>query len=148
MANGTIAFDTLQTSGQITGTAKSVNTDYLASGIKHWVNYDAVNQTTDGSLNQSSLTDSATGLFISTYTNGMSGASDKCILGMNWDTEDDGSSQRTANARGGVNIEQDGNSASLTTAIKFKVHQGSTGSADGGEVDQSGNYCATIGDLA
>jgi hypothetical protein len=67
---------------------------------------------------------------------------------MNWDTENDGSSQRTANARGGVNIEQDGNSASLTTAIKFKVHQGSTGSADGGEVDQSGNYCATIGDLA
>ncbi len=28
MANGTIAFDTLQTSGQITGTAKSVDTDY------------------------------------------------------------------------------------------------------------------------
>ena len=29
MANGTIAFDTLSTSGQITGTAKSVDTDYL-----------------------------------------------------------------------------------------------------------------------
>ena len=148
MANGTIAFDTLQTSGQITGTAKSVDTDYLASGIKHWVNYDAVNQTTDGSLNQSSLTDSATGLFISTYTNGMSGVANKCILGMNWDTENDGSSQRTSNARGGVTVVQDGNSSSLTTAIKFKVLQGSTASGDGGEVDQSGNYCATIGDLA
>ena len=33
MANGTIAFDTLQTSGQIQGTAKSVDTDYLVSGI-------------------------------------------------------------------------------------------------------------------
>ena len=32
MANGTIAFDTLSTSGQITGTAKSVDTDYVVSG--------------------------------------------------------------------------------------------------------------------
>tara|TARA_R100000234_G_scaffold108465_1_gene79887 strand:+ start:315 stop:761 length:447 start_codon:yes stop_codon:yes gene_type:complete len=148
MANGTIAFDTLQTSGQITGTSKSVDTDYLASGIKHWVNYDAINQTTDGSLNQSSLTDSATGLFISTYTNVLSGASNKCILGMGWDTANDGSSQQTVNATGGINMEQDGNSASLTTAIKVKVFKGSTGSVDGQEVDYSGNYWSTIGDLA
>ena len=33
MANGTIAFDTLSTSGQITGTAKSLDTDYFVSGI-------------------------------------------------------------------------------------------------------------------
>ena len=32
MANGTIAFDTLSTSGQITGTAKSVDTDYVVNG--------------------------------------------------------------------------------------------------------------------
>ena len=31
MANGTIAFDTLSTSGQITGTAKS-DTDYVVNG--------------------------------------------------------------------------------------------------------------------
>ena len=30
MANGTIAFDTLSTSGQITGTAKSLDTDYFS----------------------------------------------------------------------------------------------------------------------
>ena len=37
MANGTIAFDTLQTSGQISGTAKSVDADYLAYGsAKSW----------------------------------------------------------------------------------------------------------------
>ena len=37
MANGTIAFDTLSTSGQISGTAKSVDTDYLAYGsAKVW----------------------------------------------------------------------------------------------------------------
>jgi hypothetical protein len=29
MANGTIAFDTLTTSGQIDGTARSIDTDYL-----------------------------------------------------------------------------------------------------------------------
>ena len=32
MANGTIAFDTLQTSGQIDGTARSIDTDYLLNG--------------------------------------------------------------------------------------------------------------------
>jgi hypothetical protein len=148
MANGTIAFDTLSTSGQISGTAKSVDTDYLASGIKHWVNYDAVNQTTDGSLNQSGLTDHDNGLFTSTYTNNLNSAADKCILGMSWDTENDGSSQRTANARGGININQDGNTVNSTASIKVKVYQGSTGSADGGEVDQSANYWATMGDLA
>ena len=37
MANGTIAFDTLSTSGQITGTAKSVDTDYVVNGsAKSW----------------------------------------------------------------------------------------------------------------
>ena len=32
MANGTIAFDTLSTSGQISGTAESVDTDYIVKG--------------------------------------------------------------------------------------------------------------------
>ena len=32
MANGTIAFDTLQTSGQIIKTTKSVDTDYVVNG--------------------------------------------------------------------------------------------------------------------
>jgi sugar lactone lactonase YvrE len=72
----------------------------------------------------------------------------KCILGMSWDTANDGSSQQTVNATGGINMEQDGNSASLTTAIKVKVFKGSTGSVDGQEVDYSGNYWSTIGDLA
>ena len=149
MANGTIAFDTLSTSGQITGTAKSVDTDFVVNGsVKHWVNYDAVNETTDGSFNQSTLTDDATGNFTSNYTSALSGAADKCILGMSWDTDNDGSSQRTANARGGININQDGNTVNSTSSIKVKVYQGSTGSADGGEVDQSANYWATLGDLA
>ena len=45
MANGTIAFDTLSTSGQITGTAKSVDTDYVVNGsAKAWLNYTVVMQ--------------------------------------------------------------------------------------------------------
>ena len=63
MANGTIAFDTLQTSGQIQGTAKSVDTDYVVNGsARVWVNYD-LNGTSAYrvSFNASSLTDNGTG---------------------------------------------------------------------------------------
>ena len=35
--------------------------------VKFWVNYDAVDQATDGSLNQSSLTDETTGRYYSSY---------------------------------------------------------------------------------
>ena len=40
MANGTIAFDTLSTSGQISGTARSVDTEYIVKGsAKFFVTY-------------------------------------------------------------------------------------------------------------
>ena len=62
MANGTIAFDTLSTSGQISGTAKSLDTDYVVSGVpKVWIN---LNGTTFGireSLGISSADDDAAG---------------------------------------------------------------------------------------
>jgi len=63
MANGTIAFDTLSTSGQITGTAKSVDTDYVVNGsAKMWVNFTGVTTTAArDSFNVSSLTDNGTG---------------------------------------------------------------------------------------
>ena len=65
MANGTIAFDTLSTSGQITGTAKSVDTDYVVSGSsKLWsVNFTLASSSgaVEDSLNVASTTDSATG---------------------------------------------------------------------------------------
>ena len=72
MANGTIAFDTLQTSGQITGTAKSVDTDYVLNGsAKHFCHHD--NGTTiDVSFNTASLTDNGTGDYTSTFTNNLS----------------------------------------------------------------------------
>ena len=61
MANGTIAFDTLSTSGQISGTAVSVDTDYLAYGSnKCWGNYNA-SQALQDSFNVSSHDDDGGG---------------------------------------------------------------------------------------
>ena len=62
MANGTIAFDTLQTSGQITGTAKSVDTDYVVNGsAKAWSTTSADGETINNSFNIATLTDVGTG---------------------------------------------------------------------------------------
>ena len=73
MANGTIAFDTLSTSGQITGTAKSLDTDYVVNGSsKMWCHLDLNTENTiDDSLNVASITDRATGRVTVTYTNAM-----------------------------------------------------------------------------
>ena len=76
MANGTIAFDTLSTSGQISGTAKSVDTDYVVSGAPKvfctWIT--ASSFTNQASLNISSLTDNGAGDCTLTYTSGFDGA--------------------------------------------------------------------------
>ncbi len=71
MANGTIAFDTLSTSGQITGTAKSVDTDYVVNGsAKAW--YKATSTVTfSGTLNIGSGTDNGSGNYTVNYTNSM-----------------------------------------------------------------------------
>ena len=70
MANGTIAFDTLQTSGQITGTAKSVDTDYVVNGsVKLWAKVNQDTPALTNSFNVTSLTDTATGQYILVSTN-------------------------------------------------------------------------------
>jgi len=75
MANGTIAFDTLTTSGQISGTAVSVDADYLAYGsAKAWA---ALNGSTFGlkdSFNITSATDNGTGDYTFTIANDMANA--------------------------------------------------------------------------
>ena len=69
MANGTIAFDTLQTSGQIDGTARSIDTDYLLNGSgKTWVNYNSSTTIRD-SFNISTLDDDGTGDYTAHITN-------------------------------------------------------------------------------
>jgi hypothetical protein len=76
MANGTIAFDTLSSSGQITGTAKSVDTDYVVNGsAKAWVNFNGTGTiATRDSFNTASLTDGGTGDYVLNFSNVMSDA--------------------------------------------------------------------------
>jgi len=82
MANGTIAFDTLSTSGQISGTAKSVDTDYLASGsAKHWARYDQTADTLHSSLNTSSIEDTSTGKITANISSAFSSATNYSTSG-------------------------------------------------------------------
>ena len=81
MANGTIAFDTLQTSGQITGTARSIDADYLLNGSgKFWILHND-GATVSNSFNHSSMTAHGTGGYSNTFTNNMSGADAYSISG-------------------------------------------------------------------
>ena len=99
---------------------------------KHWVNYDAVNQTTDGSFNQSSLTDNSTGDFTSGYTNSLSDASDKCVLTGAWNTANNGSGAVYSGAgRAGVVTSQAGDVANSASSINFHCFYGSNATTDG-----------------
>ncbi len=72
MANGTIAFDTLSTSGQIESrtTGLSIDTDYLVHGVnKQWIDMDQTTGTIGDSLNTTSVTDIDAGDFNVTITN-------------------------------------------------------------------------------
>ena len=73
MANGTIAFDTLQTSGQIDGTARSIDTDYLLNGsAKMWATIEMQNSNAlRDSFNVGSTTDVSSGVTTFTFSNNM-----------------------------------------------------------------------------
>ena len=130
MANGTIAFDTLQTSGQITGTAKSVDTDYVVNGsAKLWIEMRTVNGgPLDGdSFNVSSLDDDATGRFTVHPSNSMNGiynsktmspfstvSTDNMIQVVGYDDQSASQFQLTA--------VDEANSASDVTSLGFTVH--------------------------
>ena len=87
MANGTIVFDTLSTSGQITGTAKSVDTDYVVNGsAKIWFQFTGVSTASlNDSLNVSSLADNGTGTYTITYSNNMANTTYSYSNGSGWD---------------------------------------------------------------
>ena len=76
MTNGTIAFDTLSTSGQIDGTARSIDTDYLLNGsAKVWSNYvTASSFSINDSFNYASITDSGAGIATHNFTNAFANA--------------------------------------------------------------------------
>ena len=81
MANGTIAFDTLQTSGQITGTAKSVDTDFVVNGsAKHWCSLNGTGTIAiRDSFNNASIADGGNGTYVINSTNPFATAGDQCV---------------------------------------------------------------------
>jgi len=75
MANGTIAFDTLQTSDAVnTGTTKSIDTSYVFNGSsKSWLNLDGTGTIAiSDSFNCASVTDDGTGDYDPFFTSNMS----------------------------------------------------------------------------
>ena len=81
MANGTIAFDTLSTSGQISGTAKSLDTDFVVSGsLKGWGNLNSSSFGLRDSFNFASATDHSAGTHTVTYATSMADTN-YCVTG-------------------------------------------------------------------
>ena len=124
-------------------------TTNLQQGLaKSWVNYDAQDQNVDGSFNQSSLSDLSAGRFDSTYTNNLSGASNKCIQVSVWNTQNEGSSEFAGSERGHHGGHQGGDEAQQTSKIRFNTRIGAQSAANGADTDFDASYCTTVGDLA
>ena len=133
MANGTIAFDTLQTSGQITGTAKSVDTDYIATGVpKAQLMFDHIDTQIDGSLNISGVTDDGTGEATPAFTSNIS-------LGFatNATSSNTSSGQNDTSVRGG------GGSVTTQLTTSYKVFTFKSTSSYDDQLQAS----ITVGDL-
>jgi len=136
MANGTIAFDTLQTSGQITGTAKSVDTDYVVNGsARAWQeSVTSGTQTVNDSLNVSSITDEGTGLSTIAWTNSFGSVNYTAPFGRS--SNNDATAIFVADAYSVA-------TGSLSFATKFSDTNGSITVSDANFVSSSHN-----GDLA
>tara|TARA_R110002049_G_scaffold250359_1_gene424691 strand:+ start:177 stop:578 length:402 start_codon:yes stop_codon:yes gene_type:complete len=133
MANGTIAFDTLSTSGQIDGTARSIDTDYLLNGsAKCWINYDATASSdyTRDSFNVASTTDQNTGAHDIAFSNNMGNIN---YAGMTNGHRDDNQS---------ISILQDSNNT--TSGFRFKLNAFSSGT----NTDSDSAFGAIFGELA
>ena len=149
VAHGTIAFDTLTTSDQVkSGTEKSIDTSYLFNGsMKYWVNYNHLGDAVRDSFNSASKTDHATGDFSIGMTNAMSSS--------NYSTTFN-STAALANSRGGSFLgHKTANYAAcdvqdLITASTMRMcsNFGSTGSANGEDMDFSNACIQVSGDLA
>ena len=149
MANGTIAFDTLSTSGQISGTAKSLDTDYVVSGsAKMVINYDQIADTVRSSLNVSSVDDDATGKFTINFSaskNDINYSPSSASLAM-------AASDRIGNFVGiRVTSNSTPNARSVglfTGSLKMDSGYGANASGAASEADADANCVQTFGDLA
>ena len=149
MANGTIAFDTLQTIGQITGTAKSVDTDYVVNGsVKSWTSLQSQGTfSTHDSFNQSSATDNSSGDHTTTYTNSFSSAKGSPCFGHTSNVQNT-TTNVSDQGRGGTLMSQHQGLTQATGSYTFQVYYGSSGSSDGNFTDLDAVWVARLGDLA
>ena len=123
----------------------------LEGVAKHYVNYDAQNQTTDDSLNQSSLTDVATGEFYSTFTSAMSSATAKAHYVSALNSQDDGANDASGAIRAGVHMNigmYDNHRVLSASEVSFSSAYGAYTSGNGAVIDLSMTCCMTLGDLA
>ena len=137
MANGTIAFDTLSTSGQISGTAKSVDTDYLAYGsAKAWANIQ-LDDTVMDNFNSSAFTDNGTGDITHSFSNNM-GNINYVSIGFNIRNNDGGTGWC-----GGYGSDSESDIKNTTSATRI-YHLNASNSAE----DMRRAMVAVHGDLA
>ena len=134
MANETIAFDTLQTSGQVSGTAKSVDTDYLLYGsakVRYNFELDSSDNAFEGSFNCSSGADNGTGDATVTFTNAMENQNYTPV-----------SSSADSDICHTQADRTDGNASRATTTFKSRIRD------NGGTSRDAIAYVALFGDLA
>ena len=121
------------------------------SAAKHFVRYNAINQTTDVSLNQSSLTDTATGDFSSNFTNAYNSASDKAVFVNSFNSVNN-TSRSNGYLTGGIGIFEGNLTGTFIAQSASLVNFGSGTLGDAGTHgntrDYWSTYCMTLGDLA
>ena len=119
---------------------------------KFWVTYNAANNQTEGSLNQSGLIDESAGRHHSTFINAFGSATDKCAIASVYNS-DNNTGHRVNDNRGGI-VANIGTSTSGTfralsaSEIQFQTSFGSHGSSHGDQVDSFAVYVMVTGDLA
>ena len=124
-----------------------------ADTVKFWTNYDAVNQVTRGSLNQSSLFDESVGNFYSTLTSPMSGAEDKCVQCTASNSEQTGGGSSVAGSGRGIDCAYGSHVTGegrvfATNEVQFSSNYGATASSNGAFRDLVSTNVTIHGDLA
>ena len=124
-----------------------------ADTVKFWTNYDAINQVTKGSLNQSSLTDDSVGSFYSSLTNAMSGAEDKCVNCTAANSQTTGGNGTVAGSGRGIDCYYGTHVTSdirafATGEVQFASGYGATANSNGQFQDWVSTNVTVIGDLA
>jgi hypothetical protein len=119
---------------------------------KQWISWDGVNNTIEGSLNVTSVTDEETGVYNLSITSAFSSQHDRGIFTSLYNTNDDGTNAAGGATRGlsaSVVGSYDANIDALsTTAIEYATAYGATASSNGAMYDFSKVWVSSIGDLA